>query len=160
MGSRSGDLDPSVITYLMKKENLSPSEMSVILNNKSGIYGISRVSLDFRDVEMDMLSGGHHATLALDVFNYEVAQNIAKCAVAMGGVDVITFTAGIGENSPEVRRQICESLSFMGVKIDNEKNNCRGEEVEISTPDSTVRVFVVPTNEELMIARDTLNLIK
>lgn len=160
MGSRSGDLDPSIVTYLMRKEKISPDDMEKILNERSGIYGISRISLDFRDVETDMLSGGHHATVALDVYNYEVAQNIAKCAVAMGGVDVIAFTAGVGEKGPLEREDICQQLRVFGVELDNEKNQIRGEEAEISKPTSKVKVWVVPTNEELMIAKETYKLVK
>lgn len=157
MGTRSGDLDPSVITYIMKKENLSAQEMEGILNKQSGVYGISRVSVDFRDIENEALAGGTHAQLALDVYHYDVASYVAKCAVAMGGIDVLTFTAGVGEKGSISRKAICEQLEFFGVKIDEDKNQVRGEEAEISTADSKVKVFVVPTNEELMIARETLN---
>lgn len=156
MGTRSGDLDPSVVTYIMKKENLTPQEMEDILNKKSGVYGASRgVSVDFRDIENEALAGGTHAQLALDIYHYDVASYIAKCAVAMGGIDVLTFTAGVGEKGPLSRKAICEQLEFFGVKIDDERNQVRGEEVEISAPDSKVKVFVVPTNEELLIARET-----
>lgn len=176
MGSRSGDLDPSVVTYLIKKsekpsdgvenliktdhQELSPSEIDDILNKKSGVYGISRISLDFRDIEMDALAGGYHANLALDVFNYKVAQEIAKCAVAMQGIDIITFEAGVGEKGPLNRKAICEYLSIFGVEIDEEKNELKGEELEISNPSSKVKVWVVPTNEELMIAKETYKLVK
>ncbi len=160
MGSRSGDLDPSVVTYLANKENIGPEEMEKILNENSGVYGISRVSLDFRDIEMDSLSGGKHATLALNIFNYIVAQNIAKCMLAMNGADVITFTAGIGEKGPLERMEICNQLKFFGVQLDEEKNDIKGEEREISTPDSKVKVWVVPTEEELMIAKATYKLVK
>ena len=161
MGSRSGDLDPSVVTYLMKKLNATPEEMDNILNKKSGVYGISQISLDFRDVELDSISGGADATLALDVFDYTVAQNIAKCAVAMGGIDVITFTAGVGEKAVLDRKQICKHLKVFGVKIDQELNKqTKGEEAELSTPDSKIKVWVVPTNEELQIAKETLEIIK
>ena len=161
MGTRSGDLDPSVVTYIMKKENLTPQEMEDILNKKSGVYGASRgVSVDFRDIENEALAGGTHAQLALDIYHYDVASYVAKCAVAMGGIDVLTFTAGVGEKGPLSRKAICEQLEFFGVKIDEEKNQIRGEEVEISAPDSKVKVFVVPTNEELMIARETVNVLK
>lgn len=161
MGSRSGDLDPSVVTYLMKKLNATPEEMDIILNKKSGVYGISQISLDFRDVELDSISGGTHATLALDVFDYTVAQNIAKCAVAMGGMDVITFTAGIGEKANLDRKQICKYLKIFGVEIDQELNkSIKGDEAEISTPESKVKVWVIPTNEELQIAKETLEIIK
>lgn len=160
MGTRSGDLDPSVVTYIMKKENLTPQEMENILNKQSGVFGISRVSVDFRDIENEALAGGTHAQLALDVYHYLTASYVAKCAVAMGGIDVLTFTAGVGEKGPISRKAICEQLEFFGVKIDDEKNQVRGEEIEISAPDSKVKVFVVPTNEELMIARETLKNIK
>ena len=160
MGSRSGDLDPSVITYIMNKEKITPENMDSILNKESGVYGISGVSVDFRDVEAEALSGGMHAKLALDIFHQSVASYIAKCAVAMQGIDVITFTAGVGEKGPLSRKAICEQLEVFGVKIDDEKNNVRGEEAEISSNNSKVKVYVVPTNEELMIARETLRLVK
>ena len=160
MGTRSGDLDPSVITYIMKKENLTAQEVEDILNKQSGVYGISRVSVDFRDIENEALAGGTSAQLALDVYHYAVASYVAKCAVAMGGIDVLTFTAGVGEKGPISRKAICEQLEFFGVKIDDEKNQVKGEEVEISAEDSAVKVYVVPTNEELMIARETLKNIK
>lgn len=157
MGTRSGDLDPSVITYIMKKENLTPQEMEDILNKKSGVYGASKgVSVDFRDIENEALAGGTHAQLALDIYHYLTAAYVAKCAVAMGGIDVLTFTAGVGEKGPISRKAICEQLEFFGVKIDDEKNKIRGEEVEISAEDSKVKIYVVPTNEELMIARETM----
>ena len=176
MGSRSGDLDPSVVTYLIKKsekptigvtnlsrtdhKELTANEIEEILNKKSGIYGISRISLDFRDVELDSLSGGHHAKLALDVFDYKVAGEIAKMAVAIGGVDVITFEAGVGEKGPLDRKHICEYLKVLGVEIDEELNNVKAEEREISKPTSKVKVWIVPTNEELMIAKETYRLVK
>ena len=157
MGTRSGDLDPSVITYIMKKENLTPQEMEDILNKKSGVYGASKgVSVDFRDIENEALAGGTHAQLALDIYHYLTAAYVAKCAVAMGGIDILTFTAGVGEKGPISRKAICEQLEFFGVKIDDEKNKIRGEEVEISAEDSKVKIYVVPTNEELMIARETM----
>ena len=161
MGSRSGDLDPSVVTYLMKKLNYTPEEMDDILNKKSGIYGVSELSLDFRDVEQGYLSGKDQSILALDIFDYIVAENIAKCAVAMSGVDVITFTAGVGERGALDRNHICRYLKVFGVEIDEEINkNVMGDEAEISTPNSKVKVWVVPTNEELMIARETYKLVK
>ncbi len=160
MGSRSGDLDPSILTYLMQKENLSVDDMNFILNREAGVYGISGVSVDFRDIEIEALSGGHHAQLALDVFHYLTAAYIARCAVAMGGIDVLTFTAGVGEKGPISRKAICEQLEFLGVKIDDEKNKIRGEEAELSSSDSRVKIYTIPTNEELMIARETLKLVK
>lgn len=160
MGTRSGDLDPSILTYLMKKENLSADEIEEILNKESGVYGISSVSVDFRDIETEALAGGYHAQLALDVFHYSVASYIAKCMVAMGGTDIITFTAGVGEKGPISRKAICDQLGVFGVKLDEEKNKIRGEEVKISSNESKISIYVVPTNEELMIARKTLRLIK
>ena len=133
--------------------------MNFILNKESGVYGISGVSVDFRDIETEALSGGIHAKLALDNYHYLTACYVARCAVAMGGIDVLTFTAGVGEKGPISRKAICEQLEFLGVKIDEEKNQIRGEEVEISSADSRVKIYVVPTNEELMIARETLNLV-
>ena len=155
MGTRSGDLDPSVVTYIMKKENLTAQEMENILNKQSGVFGISEVSVDFRDIENEALAGGNKANLALDVYHYLTAAYVAKCAVAMGGIDVLTFTAGVGEKGPISRKAICNQLQFFGVKIDETKNDFKGEEREISAEDSKVRIFVVPTNEELMIARET-----
>ena len=159
MGTRSGDLDPSILTYLMKKENLTIEQIEDILNKKSGVYGISRVSTDFRDIEFETLSGGTHAKLSLDVFCYLIAGYIMKCAVAMGGIDVLTFTAGVGEKSPYCREHICKNLEFLGAKLDLNKNEVKGEEAIISRNDSSIQICVVPTNEELMIARETMNLI-
>ncbi len=160
MGTRSGDIDPSIVTFLMKKENLTPDEMDTILNKKSGKLGISGVSPDDRDIEKAATEGNKRAHLAIESFAYQVVGYIGRFAAQMGGVDVITFAGGVGENGIEVRQEICKYLEFLGVKIDEEKNNCRGKEVEISTPDSKVKVFVIPTNEELMIARDTMEIIK
>ena len=160
MGSRSGDLDPSVVTYLMEKENLTIPEVEHILNKKSGILGLSQVSADNRDVEEAIANGNERAASALKQYHYIIAQYIAKMAVALKGVDVLVFTAGVGENAPETREEVCDYLEFMGVKIDKEKNDFRGQEKEISTDDSKVKVWVIPTNEELMIAKETMNLIK
>ena len=160
MGSRSGDIDPSIIPFLMKKENLTPDEIDTILNKKSGKLGVSGISFDDRDIEKAAAEGNERAKLALDIFIYQVIGYIGRFAAQMDGVDVITFAGGVGENGIEVREEICNSLSFLGIKIDKEKNNCRGKEIEISTPDSKVKVFVVPTNEELMIARDTAEIVK
>lgn len=160
MGSRSGDLDPSIVTFLMKKENLSIDEIDKVLNKESGVYGISGISVDFRDIETAEKEGNERAKLAMDNYNYLVASYIARCVVAMNGVDVIVFTAGIGENGKDTRAAICKQLEFLGVKIDDNLNNVRGEEKEISSNDSNVKVYVVPTNEELMIAKETLALVK
>ena len=159
MGTRSGDIDPSIVTFLMKKENLTPDEMDTILNKKSGKLALSGISFDDRDIEKAAAEGNERAKLSIDVFVYQVIGAIGKYVAQMNGVDVITFAGGVGENGIEVRKQICESLSYLGIKIDVEKNNCKGKEVEITTPDSKVKVFVVPTNEELMIARDTKEIV-
>lgn len=160
MGTRSGDLDPSVVTYLMKKEELDADEVEEVLNRESGVYGISMVSVDFRDIEAEALAGGKHAKLALDAYHYSIAGYIAKCAVAMGGIDVLTFTAGVGEKSPYSRSEICKQLGIFGVEISGKANLVKGEEAEISSANSKVKVFVIPTNEELMIARETAELVK
>lgn len=155
MGTRSGDLDPSVVTYIAKSRNHTPDEMDEILNKKSGVYGISEVSVDFRDIEAEALEGNVNALMALDAFAYNVAQFIAKYMVSMGGVDIITFTAGIGEKDAKERKKICDYLTFLGVKLDEESNNtyvnCEGK---ISADDSQIELYVIPTNEELLIARD------
>ena len=160
MGTRSGDLDPSVVTYLMKKENLSASETEEILNKESGVFGISNVSIDFRDIEAEALAGGKYAKLALDAYHYAIAGYIAKYAVAMGGIDVLTFTAGVGEKSPYTRSEICKQLGVLGVEIEGKLNNVKGEEKEISSKNSKVKVFIIPTNEELMIAQETDKIVK
>lgn len=160
MVTRSGDLDPSVITYIMKKENLTPEEMENILNKESGISAISGLAPDFRVIEEESNNGNEMAKIAIEEFNYSVATYIAKYAMAMNGVDYIVFTGGIGENQINIRKGICEKLEFMGVKLDSDKNNIRGEEKVISTEDSSIKVYLIPTNEELMIAKETENLIK
>ena len=156
MGTRSGDLDPSVVTYIMQKEGLSYKEAEEILNKESGAYGVSMVSVDFRDIEAEALAGGKHAKLALDAYHYSIAGYIAKCAVAMGGIDVLTFTAGVGEKSPYSRSEICKQLGIFGVEISGKANLVKGEEAEISSKDSKIKVYTIPTNEELMIARETM----
>ena len=159
MVTRAGDLDPSVVTYIMKKENLTPDEMENILNKKSGLAAISRLVPDFREIESQS-SKNEDAQIAIKKFNSIVAQYIARYAAELNGVDVVVFTGGIGENQTDVRRGICKNLSFMGINIDEEKNNIKGEEKEISDSNSKVKVWVIPTNEELMIAKDCLKLIK
>ena len=160
MCARAGDLDPSIVTFLMKKEGLTADQVENILNKESGVLGISGVSPDFRDIEKEANEGNKRAELARKAYCYNVAQYVAKYGCAMDGIDTIVFTAGIGENQISIRKMICENLKWLGVKIDDEKNNSRGEEIKISTEDSKIQVWVVPTNEELVIARDTLNLIK
>ena len=160
MGTRSGDLDPAIIDVVGKKEGLSLDEMNEVLNKKSGMLGISGVSSDGRDLEAAAESGNKRAQLALDVFDYRVIKYIGAYAAAMNGVDAIAFTAGIGENNIKMRKDVCSSLTYLGVKLDEEKNNVRGEERIISADDSKVQVLLVPTNEELAIARETLALVK
>ena len=160
MVTRSGDLDPSVLTYIMKKDGISAGEMEDILNKKSGVAGISGLAPDFRVIEIAANEGDEKAAIAMENFKYSVASYIAKYAVAMNGVDYIIFTGGIGENQINIRKGICEKLTFMGVELDVEANNMRGEEKAVSTPESKVKVFVVPTNEELMIAKETMRLVK
>ena len=144
----------------MRKENLSCDEMDTLLNKKSGKLGLSGISCDDRDIEAEIEKGNERAKLSIDNFVYQVAGYIGRFAVQMKGVDAIAFAGGVGENGISARKDICDYLEFLGVKIDEEKNNCRGKEVEISTPDSKIKVFVIPTNEELMIARDTMDIVK
>ena len=160
MGTRSGDIDPSVVTFIMKKESLTPDEMERILNKESGILALSGVTQDCRDMEAAAAEGNEQAALAIKIHNYLIAAQIAKCAVAMNGFDVMLFTAGIGENQKNIRKGICENLKFLGVEIDDERNDVKGEERLISSDNSKIKVYVVPTDEELMIAKQTLELIK
>ena len=159
MGTRCGDLDAGVIQFIMNKYGISIDEMLNILNKKSGVLGVSGVSSDFRDLEEAFEQGNERAGLAVDMFNYGVKKLIGAYAAAMGGVDAIIFTAGVGENSASQRMAIASGLEFMGVKMDEDANKVRGEERVISAPDSKVTVWVIPTNEELLIARDTLAMI-
>ncbi len=161
MGSRSGDLDPSVVTYLMSKENMNPAQIDEILNKRSGLLALSGISSDNRDVERAIAQGDERAISSLKEYDFIIAQYIAKMAVTMNGVDVITFTAGVGEKGPISRAGICSHLTFMGVLLDPDKNNSvRDTEKEISSENSRVKVWVVPTNEELMIARETMELVQ
>ena len=160
MGTRAGDLDAGILEYLMNKHNMEINEMLNVLNKKSGVLGISGVSSDFRDLEAAAKEGNTRAQLAIDVFEYNVRKLIGAYAAAMGGVDAIIFTAGVGENSPAMRLRMTAGLEFMGVKVDPEKNNCRGKEIDVSADGATVRTLVIPTNEELMIALDTAELAK
>lgn len=159
MGSRSGDIDPSAVTYLMDKLGLQPQEMADFLNKESGVLGITGISSDMRDVEKAASEGNKRAILALEMYAYRIKKYIGSYAAAMGGVDIIVWTAGVGENQIGLRMQTCEGLEFLGVKMDAEANKVRGEEVIISTPDSKVTVCVVPTDEELVIAKDTQELL-
>ncbi len=160
MGTRSGDLDAAVAQFIMNKYNMSADECLNMLNKKSGVLALSGVSSDFRDIENGAAEGNEDCTLALDKFAYEVRKYIGSYAAALGGLDVLVFTAGVGENSASMRERICEGLEYMGVKIDPSKNAIRGKEAIISTDDSKVTVWVIPTNEELMIAQDTASLVK
>lgn len=160
MATRSGDIDPAIIPYIMKLDNLGPEDMEEILNKQSGAWGVSGVSSDYRDIEDGYKMGDQRSILTLESQAYKIAQYIGQYYVSLGGVDVITFTGGVGENGFEARERICEYLKCIGVELDKEANNCKGKEVCISTPESKVKVYVVPTNEELMIARDTYELVK
>lgn len=158
MGTRSGDVDPAVVTFVQDKEGLTSEQVNNMLNKQSGVLGISGVSSDFRSLEEASEEGNKRAALAMEMFAYRVRKYIGAYAAAMGGVDAIVFTAGLGENSSSMRQSICAGLEFLGVKLDTEKNNVRGKEVDFSAGDAKVRTLLVPTNEELMIARDTVAL--
>ena len=160
MGTRSGDIDPAIIEYLAHAMDKSLEEVMKILNKESGVYGLSGVSSDFRDLEKAADEGNKKAQLAQDVFGYRVAKYIGAYTAAMNGVDAIEFTAGLGENNGIMREYVCSFLGYLGVEIDKEKNSVRGEETIVSTPNSKVKVLVVPTNEELAIARETMELVK
>ncbi len=159
MGTRSGDLDAGILEYLMGRYNMNITEMVSILNKKSGVLGVSGVSSDFRDLDDAAAEGNEQAALAVKMFEYGVKKYIGAYAAAMGGVDAVIFTAGIGENSGDMRYNITSGLEYMGIKVDAEKNNCRGKEVDVSAEGATVRVLVIPTDEELMIAKDTAELV-
>ena len=161
MGTRSGDMDPAIMEFIAKKENLDIAGVMNVLNKKSGVYGLSNnLSSDFRDLEAGYNNGDAHCIRTMNTYCYRVAKYIGSYVAAMNGVDVICFTAGIGENAPLVRSLVCEHLGFLGVSIDEEANHKRGEEIAISTPDSKTTVMVIPTNEELAIARETVSLVK
>ncbi len=159
MGTRSGDIDACVVQFICNKYGMNVDECLNMLNKKSGVLALSGVSSDFRDLEDGKNNGNENCVLALEKFYYEVAKYVGAYAAAMNGVDVITFTAGVGENDCATRKAICEYLGYLGVKIDDEKNKVRGEEMKISTEDSKIQVWVIPTNEELMIAQDTAELV-
>ncbi|MBC2721187.1 acetate/propionate family kinase [Desulfosporosinus sp.] len=159
MGTRSGALDPAIVTYIMNKENLTVDQMNDFLNKKCGALGVSGISSDFRDIEVAAAQGNPRARLALDIFDHDVRQFIGSYAAVLGGVDGIIFTAGVGENSAEMREAICNNLDYIGVDLDREKNKVRSEEVDVSKPNARCRVLVIPTNEELMIALETHDLI-
>ncbi|MBQ6809352.1 MAG: acetate kinase [Clostridia bacterium] len=160
MGTRCGSIDPAIIPLLMEKENLTPKEIDNIMNKKSGILGVSQKTSDNRDIEQAAKDGDERAILIENMICHQLVKYIGGFAAAMGGIDAIAFAGGIGENNPHYRARVAEKLAFLGVKIDAEKNALRGKEIDISTPDSKVRMFVIPTDEELTIARDTLELTK
>ncbi len=159
MGTRSGDIDPAIVTFLMTKKGMTAAEVDKLLNKESGVYGIAGYS-DFRDLESGAENGDEKCRLALDMFVYSVKKAIGAYAAAMGGVDALVFTAGIGENTVLIREEITDGMEFLGIKIDKELNNFKGEERDISAPDAKVKSLVIPTNEELMIAKDTARLAK
>ena len=159
MGTRSGNVDPAVLQFIMNHENLDINQMLDILNKQSGFLGISGISSDMRDVEEAAANGDRNSQIAIDMLYQGIKKYIAAYAAVMGGVDAVIFTAGIGENGWELREGVLENMEFLGIKFDKEKNKVRGKEIEISTPDSKVKVLVVPTNEEIVIARDTLALV-
>ena len=160
MGTRSGNIDPAIIPYLMRKGELTTADdIDKVLNKKSGMLGISGKTSDNQEIERRARSGDERAALCENMYCHQIAKFVGSYMVAMGGADAIVFTGGIGENNPQYRAYLGEKLAFLGVKIDDEKNHVRGEEIEISTPDSPVKVFVIPTNEELVIARDTLEIV-
>ena len=160
MGTRCGDVDPAVVQYIANKENRSGDDVLNILNKKSGVLGVSGVSSDFRDLEAAAKAGNERAKIAFDVFIYRVAKYIGSYVAAMNGVDAIAFTAGLGENNGAARKAICDYLGYLGIKLSATKNQIRGEEVVISTPSSKVKVMVIPTNEELAIAMETVRIVK
>ena len=159
MGTRCGDIDPAIVLNVMDNHNLSTKDMDKLMNKQSGVLGISGVSSDFRDLGKAAGEGNERAQLALDMFHYQVRKEIGAFAAAMGGVDVITFTAGVGENGIEDRAAIAEGLEYLGAKLDPQRNDVRGKDALISTDDSTVKMYVIPTNEEIMIARDTKDIV-
>jgi acetate kinase len=158
MGTRSGNVDPAIIEYMMEKKQKSAREITNLLNKQSGYLGVSGISSDSRDLVREAANGNHRADLAIQIQAKRIADYIASYYVYMGGADAIVFTAGIGENAPTTRANIIERVSVLGAKIDQERNECRGVERMISTDDSVIKVFVIPTNEEVMIARDTMSL--
>ena len=160
MGTRCGDVDPAAVPFIMDKEGLSPQEMDDLMNNDSGLLGVSGISSDMRDIEEAAQEGNHRAQLALDMFAQRVKQYIGSYTAEMNGVDAIVFTAGIGENAIELREDICSDLDYLGIKLDAAKNDVRGKTTEISAEDSNVDIYVMPTNEELVIARDTKKLVE
>jgi acetate kinase len=158
MGTRSGDIDPGAFFYLMNTFDLNLHEIDSLLNKHSGLYGIAGVS-DMRDIEKKMSEGDRLAQMAFDMYEYRIRKYIGAYIAAMGGIDALVFTAGIGENTPSLRTKLCQNLSYLGIELNEELNQKRGEPLDITTEDSKVRVFVIPTDEELVIARDTATIV-
>ena len=159
MGTRCGNIDPTIVAYIMQKENIPVDKINDYLNKKCGVLGISGVSSDFRDIEEAADKGNKRAKLALDVFAYQAKKIMGSYVAAMNGLDVVVFTGGIGENSITMRQSICSNMDYFGIEIDDEKNNVRGKQAEISPDNAKTKVLVIPTNEELMIALDTVSLV-
>ena len=160
MATRCGDIDPAIIPYIMKRDNLGPEDIEEILNKQSGAWGVSGVSLDYKDIEDGYNMGDQRSILTLESQAYKIAQYIGQYVISLGGLDVLTFAGGVGENGIETRERICKYLEPFGAKIDLELNNVKGKERKISTEDSKIQIYIIPTNEELMIARETAELIK
>jgi acetate kinase len=161
MGTRSGDIDAGVVSYIMEKENIGSQAISTIVNKYSGVLGVSGVSSDMREIETAIKNGDERAILALDIYNYRIKKYIGSYAAALGGLDILVFTGGVGENQCSTRQTVCDGLEFMGIKLDEKVNDgLRGIEAVISAPDSKVKIVVIPTDEEFMIASDTLNILK
>ena len=160
MGTRCGDVDPAALLYIQEKEHLDNAGMQKLINKQSGLTGISGISSDMRDIDAAIAAGNERARLALDMYRYRIVKYVGAYTAALGGVDVIVFTAGVGENQIQLRESVCKQLEFLGIDFDPERNNCRGEEVEITRPGSKVRVVVIPTDEEYMIACDTKSIVE
>ena len=160
MGTRCGDVDPGALLYIQQKEHLDHEGMQALINKKSGVAGLTGVSSDMRDIEKAVEEGNERAIMALNMYEYRITKYIGAYTAALGGVDVIVFTGGVGENQTGTRERICKQLAFLGIEFDVEKNKTRGEEIELSTPNSKVHVVVIPTDEEYMIARDTEAIVK
>ena len=160
MGTRVGDVDPGALVYLMQQENIDAAQLGNIINKESGVKGISGISSDMRDIEDAIAKGDKRAELALDMYEYRIIKYIGEYTAVLGGVDIIVFTGGVGENQTITRERVCKQLSFLGIDFNEEANKVRGKEIELTKPDSKVKVVVIPTDEELMIAEDTAEIVK
>jgi len=159
MGTRVGDVDPGALVYLAKQENMTPDDMLKLINKQSGVLGISGISSDMRDIEKGIAAGDERAKLAMDMYEYRILKYIGAYTAVLGGVDIIVFTGGVGENQISTREVLCRQLAFLGIDFDAQANDCRGKEVEITKPGSKVKVVVIPTDEELVIAEDTADIV-